>query len=126
MLTDAQITELRAILEGLRDRIRNTSRQAAAFSRDRDKSRIGADSVDESAAEVHYGTELVLADRDNASIDKINSCLRRLEEGVLDVCEECGEAISFARLRARPMAGLCIECQEDREEEERAEKDNLD
>ena len=109
MLTDSQISELRTILEGLRDRMRGTSRQAAAFSRDRDKSRIGSDSVDESAAEVHYGTELVLADRDNASMDRINGCLRRLDDGVLDTCEECGDAISFARLRARPMAALCID-----------------
>lgn len=118
MLTESQIAELRVILEGLRDRIRGSSRQAAAFSRDRDKSRIGADSVDESAAEVHYGTELVLADRDNASIDRINSCLRRLDEGVLDACEECGDEISFARLRARPMAARCIECQEDQEDQD--------
>lgn len=123
MLTDSQLSELRDILEQSRQRIFGKSRHAAAFSRDRDKSRIGADSVDEAAAEEHYGTELVLADRENYLLDQINKSLTRLQAGVLDECEECQEEISFGRLRVRPMATLCIECQEDREQEEAEEQE---
>ncbi len=115
MLTDSQTAELRATLEASRARILGSSKATSAFSRDRDKSRIGGDSIDEASAEVHYGTELVLADRDNFLVDQINKSLRRLDQGVLDQCEECEEEISFARLRVRPMATLCIECQEELE-----------
>ncbi|WP_081107337.1 TraR/DksA C4-type zinc finger protein [Gluconobacter potus] len=30
-------------------------------------------------------------------------------------CHECGESIPGARLRARPLATLCIDCQQDAE-----------
>jgi hypothetical protein len=36
------------------------------------------------------------------------------------VCEDCGEAISFRRLLARPVTTLCIDCKEQSEREEQA------
>ncbi len=116
MLTDSQAAELRALLEAERDRILTLAHDASSFSRDRDITRIGRDSVDESAAEALYGTKLRLADRDSESLNAIEMALVRLASGNLGECEECEEPISFARLRARPMSRLCIPCQEDREE----------
>jgi DnaK suppressor protein len=121
MLNESQASEIRAQLQASRDRILGKAREASAFSRDRDKTRIGGDSVDLSAAEEHYGTELVLRDRENFLLNQINRCLTRLDAGVLDSCESCDEPIAFARLRVRPMATLCIECKEDRESDYEAE-----
>jgi RNA polymerase-binding transcription factor DksA len=53
-------------------------------------------------------------------LGKINKQLARLENGGIDVCEECGEFISFRRLLARPVTTLCIECKEQSEKEEAA------
>ena len=38
----------------------------------------------------------------------------------IDECEDCGEAIAFKRLLARPVTTLCIDCKEEREREEQA------
>ena len=40
------------------------------------------------------------------------AALERIQDGSYGFCEECGEAISPARLRALPWAALCIRCQE--------------
>jgi DnaK suppressor protein len=39
--------------------------------------------------------------------------------GTFGVCESCGGPISPARLRARPVTTLCIECKREAEREER-------
>ena len=116
MLSDQQNAQLRALLEAERDRILGRARDATSFSRDRDVTRIGRDSIDQAAAEDVFGTKLRLADRENFELDKINRALQRLAKGEHGLCEECEEPISFARLHARPMTTLCIPCQEDREE----------
>jgi DnaK suppressor protein len=41
--------------------------------------------------------------------------LRRIDSGDYGECEDCGEAIAFARLQAQPNACLCIDCQSARE-----------
>lgn len=117
MLSDEQSAELRALLEARQATIRASAYDAASFSRDRDRTRVGRDSVDESAEEALYGTKLRLADRENALLNQISQSLLRLQKGELDECEDCGDQISFARLRASPMTTLCIACQEDREEQ---------
>lgn len=116
MISEAEKAELRAVLESEKERILANARDAASFSRDRDITRIGRDSIDASAAEALFGTTLRLADRESLVLDNIRRSLLRLEGGDYGLCEECEESISFARLQARPMTTLCIPCQEDREE----------
>ncbi len=118
MLTEAQVKQLRDILENQRDRLLRNAEQAVAFSKDRDRDRVGRDSIDESVEEWMYGTELRLADRGKFLLDKIGEALARLGGGTADTCEECEEPIGFKRLLARPMATLCILCKEDREHNE--------
>jgi DnaK suppressor protein len=116
VLTPQQIEELRAVLLAERERILTSARNTAEFSRDRDITRIGRDSIDESAAEALFGTKLRLADRESQLLNKVNAALERLERGEHGVCEDCDEPIQFARLQARPVTTLCIPCQEDREQ----------
>jgi DnaK suppressor protein len=116
MLSERQNAELRALLEVEKERILANAQDAASFSRDRDITRIGRDSIDDSAAEALFGTKLRLADRESFLLDKINVSLRRLASAEAGICEDCEEPISFARLQARPMTTLCIPCQEDREQ----------
>lgn len=41
--------------------------------------------------------------------------LRRIDTGDYGECQDCGEAIAFARLQAQPFTSLCIDCQSARE-----------
>ncbi len=43
---------------------------------------------------------------------QIEEALRRIEEGLYGVCQDCGEEISAKRLAAVPWARLCIVCQD--------------
>lgn len=57
-----------------------------------------------------------LSENDRQQLAQIDAALERMEEGEYGKCEECGEAISAARLKAIPWAILCIDCQEKKEE----------
>jgi DnaK suppressor protein len=81
---------------------------------------IGRDSIDESMEEELFSTEMRLHDREKFLLGKINKQIARLDGDEIDVCEDCGEAISFRRLLARPVTTLCIECKEQSEREEQA------
>ena len=63
-------------------------------------------------------------DRQRKLIAKIDSALRRLEDGSYGFCEETGEPISLKRLDARPIATLSIEAQERHERRERVYRDD--
>ena len=43
----------------------------------------------------------------------------RLEDGTFGICQECGGEISEKRLKARPIAILCIKCKEKQETEKK-------
>ncbi|MBA3502117.1 MAG: TraR/DksA C4-type zinc finger protein [Deltaproteobacteria bacterium] len=85
---------------------------------DRDRDRIGRDSMDESTEEEIYGTQLRLHDRETFLLAKIREAIIRLEAGKLDECEECSEPIGYKRLLARPVTTLCFECKSAREQVE--------
>jgi DnaK suppressor protein len=49
----------------------------------------------------------------------IKEALERIETGEYGICEVCGEEISEARLIARPVTTLCIDCKKKQEQEEK-------
>jgi DnaK suppressor protein len=61
-----------------------------------------------------------MRDRDNKLIKKIRKALDRIEVDTYTICEKCGEDISFARLKARPVTTQCIGCKTKEETVERA------
>ncbi len=66
--------------------------------------------------------EYALKDRERRSIVELIEALKRIDEGIYGICEECGKAISEKRLQAAPAATLCIECKAEAEKRERAER----
>ena len=84
---------------------------------------INADLVDRAATEAERQLELRTRDRQRKLIAKIDSALRRLEDGSYGFCEETGEPISLKRLEARPIATLSVEAQERHERRERIYRD---
>jgi DnaK suppressor protein len=81
------------------------------------------DLVDRAAAEADRALELRTRDRQRKLISKIDSALRRIDEGEYGYCEETGEPISLRRLVARPTATLSLEAQERHERRERVHRD---
>ena len=118
MLTPDQTEELRTRLESELERLVANAQSAIGFTMDRDRDRIGRDSMDESTEEELYSTQLRLVDRENFLIGKIRDAIKRLHEGQIDQCEECSEPIGFKRLMARPVTTLCFECKTAREQVE--------
>jgi DnaK suppressor protein len=118
MLTPDQTQQLRERITAEVNRLADNAHSAIGFTMDRDRDRIGRDSMDESAEEELYSTQLRLHDRETFFLNKLHAALLRLESGEIDVCEECAEAIGFKRLMARPATTLCFECKTAREQVE--------
>jgi len=51
-----------------------------------------------------------LAKQARRHLAEIEAAITRLDNGTYGVCETCGQPISDARLRARPVARACITC----------------
>ena len=82
------------------------------------------DFTDRASEETDRALELRTRDRQRKLISKIDSALRRIENGTYGFCEETGDPISFKRLDARPIATLSIEAQERHERRERVHRDD--
>lgn len=122
MLTPDQTKELKTRLETDLNRLGDHAHQTIEFTMDRDRDRIGRDSMDEATEEEVYSTALRLADREAGLVGKIREAMQRLDAGQIDECEECSEPIGFKRLMARPVTTLCFECKSAREQVEADER----
>ena len=118
MLTPDQTAELRTRLQAEVGRLAANAQNAIGFTMDRDRDRIGRDSMDESTEEELYSTQLRLHDRETFFLAKLQEALKRIDAGEIDECEECSEPIGFKRLMARPVTTLCFECKTAREQVE--------
>lgn len=113
-LTDAQVEELRAALEALRDEL-----QAAL-----DQTRDGAKpvSLDQpigrvSRVDALQQQQMAQANRRNVELRlaQVRQALSAVESGDYGYCRKCEEPIGYGRLRSRPEAPFCVECQRGRE-----------
>lgn len=82
------------------------------------------DLADRASSETDRAIELRARDRQRKLIAKIDSALKRIDDGTYGYCEETGEPISLKRLDARPIATLSIEAQEQHERRERVYRDD--
>jgi DnaK suppressor protein len=57
-------------------------------------------------------TELALLGHEQALLRDIDAAIVRVEEGVANVCNVCGEEIAPERLLATPTVQTCIACQD--------------
>ena len=77
------------------------------------------DPTDRASLESDRNFELRIRDRERKLINKIREALQRIDDGEFGECEECGDDISEARLKARPVTTLCIECKTEQERKEK-------
>ena len=74
--------------------------------------------------ETDRALELRTRDRQRKLVAKIDSALRRIDEGEYGYCEVTGEPISLKRLDARPIATMSLEAQERHERREKVHRDD--
>src|ERR1051325_9615372 len=62
---------------------------------------------------------LILTDRDRDKVGAIDEALGRIDDGSYGVCESCESEIAESRLVALPFTRLCVNCQGEREREQK-------
>tara|TARA_B100001057_G_scaffold187914_1_gene188707 strand:- start:556 stop:981 length:426 start_codon:yes stop_codon:yes gene_type:complete len=77
------------------------------------------DITDRASIESDRTLELRTRDRARKLLSKINKALKKIEDGSYGYCEETMEPISIERLKARPIATLTLEAQENHEKNEK-------
>ena len=73
------------------------------------------DFLDQASMESDTDFSLRLKERESRLMKKIRRAIEKLDEGNFGVCEKCGKKISEERLKARPIAALCIKCKKKQE-----------
>lgn len=77
------------------------------------------DPNDRATQESDRNFELRIRDRERKLINKIKEALNRIDTGEFGICEECGDEIGEARLKARPVTTFCINCKMEAEKKEK-------
>ena len=90
----------------------------------KDGTRNIPDIADRASEETDRALELRTRDRQRKLVAKIDSALRRIEDGEYGYCEITGEPISLRRLDARPIATMTLEAQERHERREKVHRDD--
>ncbi len=101
------LADTRDTIEGLQDGTRNIP-----------------DVADRASEETDRALELRTRDRQRKLVNKIDSAIRRIDEGEYGYCEVTGEPISLKRLDARPIATMSLEAQERHERREKVHRDD--
>lgn len=95
-----------------------SSLQVQARKLDNDSDTELKDVIDRSDAEEAWFTKERMSQHWKLELSRIDSALHRIEAGTFGICEECEDEIPLKRLRVRPDAALCLNCQEANEREE--------
>ncbi len=77
------------------------------------------DEIDTASSEINLQFTGRLREREQGLLSKVNTALRKIEDGEYGECVNCGEEIGVKRLKARPVAELCIDCKSEQEKLER-------
>lgn len=117
-----QVEYFRRKLITWREELLDESRGTVAVLQD--DTRNIPDVADRASEETDRALELRTRDRQRKLISKIDSALRRIEEGEYGYCEKTGDPISLKRLDARPIATMSLEAQERHERREKVHRDD--
>jgi DnaK suppressor protein len=114
-----ELDELKKTLIEEKNKILNHLEKLSASQEISDANANAGDSADIASLEINQASLQKIGKREAYLLKKIDLALRKIEEGTYGECESCGEPISVARLRARPVAQLCIDCKTEQENVER-------
>lgn len=74
-----------------------------------------SDEADAVSQELASNLSIQLHERDRHSLLLIDKALSKFANETYGICEDCEDVIDMRRLKARPLAALCIACMEDQE-----------
>lgn len=114
-LSREQLAQLSKLVEEERVRLRQDIREELTRSDDEQYATLAGqvhDSGDESVADLLSDVNTAVISHSIKELREIEAAQERIREGTYGTCEECGEAIPYARLQAYPAARLCIADQE--------------
>ena len=100
------------------------SSNEALFNSSLDDNSTSADIVDQASSYTEKNVEMRSINRQIKLINKIESALKKIQDGTYGFCEDTGEPIGLKRLMARPVATLCIAAQEKHEKDEKVHADD--
>lgn len=109
-LSAAQIAELRRLLEEEREQLH--ARQVSETADANTVLTEPGDMPDHASDEERRTLALHRRHHDDGRLREVEAALRRMDDGSYGVCEETGEEIPFARLRAEPTTRHTVEAQE--------------
>lgn len=115
-MNEAQLAFFRQRLMNLKNELLANSEETRLHLRE---TVATPDEADRATQEEEQVLEQRIRDRELKLLHKVESALRRIDDGSYGYCEASGEPIGVGRLMARPTATLSIEEQERHEREER-------
>ncbi len=111
-LEPGQLVLLHAMLEQRRaDLERLDGGEALVGARDLAVQEVETSPADKATVRLLNDLALEAAGHHSAQLRTIRHALAKFGDASYGECEECGNAIGFSRLQARPEAQLCIICQ---------------
>ena len=113
----AKVEEFRQLLQEQMDQLLREADKTVSDMTD-EKTNF-PDPTDRASLESDRNFELRIRDRERKLISKIREALDRIDDGEFGECEDCGDPIGEARLKARPVTTLCIECKTEQERQEK-------
>ena len=96
----------------------------ALYNSSKDDNSTSADIVDQASSYTEKNVEMRAINRQIKLISKIDSALKRIQDGTYGFCDDTGDPIGLKRLMARPVATLSIAAQEKHEKEEKVFADD--
>jgi DnaK suppressor protein len=111
-MTPVQLQELKARLAALRDERAGSGPRPIAPNRT-DDAKVGGDEDEQPLNEMLQSIASHRNRNDATVLARVAKALKKidLEPDEFGVCEECGDDLPPARLKAMPFAELCLECQ---------------
>ncbi|MDH3997901.1 MAG: RNA polymerase-binding protein DksA [Desulfuromonadales bacterium] len=116
-MNKAKVEEFRQLLQDQMDQLLQEADKTVSEMTD-EKTNF-PDPTDRASLESDRNFELRIRDRERKLISKIREALDRIDDDEFGECEDCGDQIGEARLKARPVTTLCIECKTEQERQEK-------
>lgn len=112
-LTPAQRTELATALQARQAQLDRqlAEHQGGGSHVQMARELLQEDAHDQRERDADREVELARSDREMAELGRVSQALQRVQSPEFGFCQDCGDAIPFARLSLEPWALRCVGCE---------------
>jgi DnaK suppressor protein len=116
-MDDVTLRTLKTELEAERDRLEAVVAEMELVERDSLSEASGENNyrdhmADQGSATFERELDMTLEENARAALGEVKAALARIDSGVYAACARCSAEIPVDRLKAYPIASLCIACKE--------------